>query len=313
MADSKISALPAASALTGTESIPAIQSLGNVALTPAQIVAYHEGLSSLAELIRDTIGATLVAGTNVVLTVDDPGNTITIAASGGGSGGAGTTTNPLTMNSSGSGAASGTTFDGSLPRTISWNTIGASPALHPGYVSGNWYHLISAGTVAGGSSNLAGHIKLLPFSLPQPITINALGVKVITAQVGSNCQAAIYANNAATGRPTGAALVSTGNMSAAAAGTVSAAVTSTTLQPGTYWMAVNVDTTGVVFQTLSLASLIGDFIIGSATLANIASSNSTALLNLDVTQAFGVWPDLTSATFTESTGNNSGLVFAQAA
>jgi hypothetical protein len=45
-----------------------------------------------------------------------------------GSGG-GTTTNALTMNNSGSGAASGATFNGSAPQTISYNTIGAQQAL----------------------------------------------------------------------------------------------------------------------------------------------------------------------------------------
>jgi len=56
----------------------------------------------------------------------------TAANSGGVSGcgtGGGTTTNPLTMNNSGSGASSGTTFDGSTAATISYNTIGAAPAL----------------------------------------------------------------------------------------------------------------------------------------------------------------------------------------
>ena len=38
------------------------------------------------ELIRDTIGSTLVAGTNVTITPDDANDTITIAASGGGGG-----------------------------------------------------------------------------------------------------------------------------------------------------------------------------------------------------------------------------------
>lgn len=42
-----------------------------------------------AERIRDVIGATLVAGANITITVDDPGNTITIAATGGGGGGGG--------------------------------------------------------------------------------------------------------------------------------------------------------------------------------------------------------------------------------
>ena len=39
--------------------------------------------------------------------------------------GSGATTNAVTFNNSGSGAASGTTFDGSVARTISYNTIGA--------------------------------------------------------------------------------------------------------------------------------------------------------------------------------------------
>jgi hypothetical protein len=41
----------------------------------------------------------------------------------------GTTTNALTMNNSGSGDASGTTFNGSAARTLSYNTIGAQQAL----------------------------------------------------------------------------------------------------------------------------------------------------------------------------------------
>jgi hypothetical protein len=44
----------------------------------------------------------------------------------GGSGG-GTTTNAVTFNNSGSGAASGTAFDGSAAKTISYNTVGAQP------------------------------------------------------------------------------------------------------------------------------------------------------------------------------------------
>lgn len=43
--------------------------------------------STIDERIRDTIGATLVQGANVTITVDDVANTITIAAAGGGGGG----------------------------------------------------------------------------------------------------------------------------------------------------------------------------------------------------------------------------------
>ncbi len=45
------------------------------------------------------------------------------------SGGGGTTTNYLTFNNGGSGAASGTAFNGASPYTISYNTIGAQPLL----------------------------------------------------------------------------------------------------------------------------------------------------------------------------------------
>lgn len=52
--------------------------------------------SAAPELIRDTMGTALVAGTNITLTVNDAGDTITIAASGGGSGVRKTPTGTLT-------------------------------------------------------------------------------------------------------------------------------------------------------------------------------------------------------------------------
>lgn len=41
-------------------------------------------ITAEAERVRDTIGAALVAGADIAITVDDPGNTITIAATAGG-------------------------------------------------------------------------------------------------------------------------------------------------------------------------------------------------------------------------------------
>jgi hypothetical protein len=54
-------------------------------------------------------------------------------------------------------------------------------------------------------------------------------------------------------------------------------------------------------------------LIGSATLGNIASGAGTASLGLSVSQAFGTWPDLTSASFTENTTLVNALVDLQAA
>jgi hypothetical protein len=62
------------------------------------------------------------------------------------SGSAGSLSNALTMNNSGSGVASGTTFDGSVARTISYNTLGASPLAGSG-------SLTTVGTITSGVWN----------------------------------------------------------------------------------------------------------------------------------------------------------------
>lgn len=61
--------------------------------------------------------------------------------------GGGTTTNALTMNNGGSGAASGTTFNGSAAQTISYNTIGAAPLASPTFTG-----TPAAPTATGGTS-----------------------------------------------------------------------------------------------------------------------------------------------------------------
>lgn len=66
------------------------------------------------------------------------------------SGSAGSLSNALTMNNSGSGAASGTTFDGSVARTISYNSVGASPLAGSS-------SLVTVGTITSGVWN-AGNV-----------------------------------------------------------------------------------------------------------------------------------------------------------
>jgi len=66
------------------------------------------------------------------------------AASGGGGG---TTTNALTLNNSGSGASSGTTFNGSSAITASYNTFGA-----PGLTASNTFNINSLGTTIAASN-----------------------------------------------------------------------------------------------------------------------------------------------------------------
>lgn len=68
-------------------------------------------------------------------------------------GGGGTTTNPLTINNSGTGAASGSTFNGSAAVTVSYNSIGAAPLASPTFTG--------KVTVAASASGGAG------FNMPQ--------------------------------------------------------------------------------------------------------------------------------------------------
>jgi hypothetical protein len=84
MMSKRISQLANSGALNGTELVPVVQSGNTRKTTTADIAALASG-SSLQELVRDTIGTALVAGSNITITVNDPGDTITIAGAAGGS------------------------------------------------------------------------------------------------------------------------------------------------------------------------------------------------------------------------------------
>ena len=86
---------------------------GFVSFTPPAIAGAQ--VYELPAAVPSGSGQYLTATTGGVLSWSSPA-------------GSGTTTNAATFNNSGSGAASGTTFDGSAARTISYNTLGAQQA-----------------------------------------------------------------------------------------------------------------------------------------------------------------------------------------
>lgn len=73
------------------------------------------------------------------------------------SGGGGTTTFAATFDNSGTGAASGTTFNGSAARTISYNTIGAPKTDGTG-ASGTWSINISGNAATATSATSSGSV-----------------------------------------------------------------------------------------------------------------------------------------------------------
>jgi hypothetical protein len=92
--------------------------------------------SAAPELIRDTIGTALVAGTNVTLTVNDGSDTITIDATGGGGGAAPEVRSDGTASYSYIGTAANGTAEGSSGWTVTRITIASPPVIMTG--SGTW-------------------------------------------------------------------------------------------------------------------------------------------------------------------------------
>jgi len=70
----------------------------------------------------------------------------------------GTTTNALTLNNSGAGAVSGSTFNGSSAVTLSYNTLGAAPAASPTFTGSVTTPLTTAGLVTTTSGGVLGSI-----------------------------------------------------------------------------------------------------------------------------------------------------------
>lgn len=175
---------------------------------------------------------------------------------------------------------------------------------HPGYITGNWYLPAGIQAASAGSAPGAGSIRLYPAYIKERITLGALGLRVTTVGAAGNIQAAIYANNFSTGRPTGAALVTTASMSTASAASINAAA-SVQLEPGFYWFASNCDNGTAIFDSVPSTSTNTAIILGTATQSNSLAAAGGVLNGVSVAQTFGTWPNLTASTFTEVVGSSS--------
>ena len=94
--------------------------------------------------------ANSVAGANV-------SGTVSSATSATSATTAGSTTSSATFNNSGSGVASGTSFNGGTARTVSYNTIGA-PSTTGTNASGTWGINVSGSAGSAGSATTAGTV-----------------------------------------------------------------------------------------------------------------------------------------------------------
>ena len=185
------------------------------------------------------------------------------------------TPNSLTMNSSGTGDASGTTFNGSAARTISYNTVGASPLAGStsltttGTVTtGTWSALFGAVSGANLTNLTAGN---LAGTIPSAVLGNS------TAYIGTTAVALnrASANQALTG-------ITSVTLPGSTSGTVqvipaATAGTGTVLTlPATTGTAITSGDTGTVTNTMLAGSIADTKLSTISTAGKVANSATTA-------------------------------------
>lgn len=175
-------------------------------------------VTDFAETVRDTMGTALVAGSNVTITVDDPGDTITIAASGGG-GSAKFPTLAVAYQAGGSGQ---TWLEGrpQIPHSTGWQNVSDT-----------------------------GCIDATPVRIPAQVTIDRIAVNVTDgALAGRTVRVGIAANRANSDGPA-VVLLDSGSIDASTTGIKEVTLASpVTLAAGDYWFIHATNTNGVKCQ-----------------------------------------------------------------
>lgn len=193
------------------------------------------------------------------------------------------TPNAVTFNNGGAGAVSGTTFNGSAARTISYNTVGASPLAGStsltttGTVTtGTWSGLFGAVSGANLTSLTAGNLS---GTIPSAVLGNS------TAYVGTTAVALnrASANQALTGILSATMPGSTSGSVQVIPAAVAGTGTVLTL-PATTGTAITSGDTGTVTNTM-LAGSIADTKLSTISTAGKVSNSATTATNANTASA----------------------------
>lgn len=164
-----------------------------------------------------------------------------------------------------------------------------------------WYPIVRAQPQTGSASN-QDQIRWTPMPLRAATSIVAVGARIATLSSGANIQIGVYASGA-DGLPTGSALISTGNLDATFAVTVSASFSAVTLNPGLYWFGVNTSNNTVAWTSVASSDTsVGSFFTGTSSLADLLNGASSTSVVLSTAQTFGTWPTNPTLTVATSPG-----------
>lgn len=250
---------------------------GTGAITLGAAVSVYRSFSSAGVVDGDTVPYLIEDGTAWELGL------------GVYSAGAGTLTRVLSTSSTGSLLS----LSGSATASITLRAVDVPPASHPGYVSGRWYLPNDGRAMTTGQQAVNAALWLTPFMVMAPVTISALGVKIATASAGGNFMLGIYE----AARPSAPRVSISGLSTTSTNGVIGTLGASVTLRPGLHYTAIEADNATVRFQSWTGAYSHMGFLSGGADPSSIVSGQCDYLL----TNTYGSFPDLTSATLTQNT------------
>jgi hypothetical protein len=172
------------------------------------------------------------------------------------------------------------------------------------YVVGNWIDPWATGWVATQGQN-ANLIRFAPFTVLRRMTVSQLGIRVTAGSPGGSVRLGVYGHNATTGRPTGAPLASTPNVSIASAVSISSTINETppTLEPNTIYWAASLFSASCTIVAFRLELPLVSCLVGATTLDRIVPSGTAKSFLVSANQTFGELPDVTSASFAETPSN----------
>ena len=155
--------------VTNTSIAIAASQITSGTIDTARISGSYTGITGVGTLTAGTWNATPIGNSylaNSSLTVN--GNTVSL---GGSTTVTANTTNALTINNAGTGAASGSTFNGSAPVTTSYNSVGA-PSTSGTNATGTWGINISGNAATATSATSATVRK--ETDRPKPFLLGAI-------------------------------------------------------------------------------------------------------------------------------------------